>query len=276
MRFNNFKIAVIGLGYLGKNIFSYLKSLNAEVIAITKKNYDVLEKDTFDYVINCSGNTGDFRQNLIKTIESNISLNCYILEKAKIKYSYLYLSSSRVYGLADNDKVIFDENSCNCYDNLKLDYIYDGSKKLTESLLANYSNKVNYKIAIIRLSNVYGNFDKLDDSTLIKKIIRYKKESLDNLRVKENRFSKKDYIHINDVVENVVKVSLKIKNSDVFNLAYGKSYSLDDISSILNLHIQSDESMKPTYSKISNNKIKKEFSIVFKNDFENGLKNLIL
>ena len=268
----NKKIGVIGKGYIGSNLINYLKSLKINPISITKENIDIIEKDFFDYIINCAGNSGDFRQKLIETVESNVSLNSYILEKAKIKYNYIYLSSSRVYGFSDNDNFIFEEDSYNCYNSLNLDYIYDGSKKLAESLLINYSDSLNYKIVILRLSNVYGNFDFLDDTTLIKKIIRYKKESLNNLSVKENRYSKKDYIHINDVVENITNILLKIKRTDVYNLSYGKSYSIDNISNFLNLNIESDETIKPIYSNLSNSKIKKEFSIDFKYDFENGLK----
>ncbi|WP_440633347.1 SDR family oxidoreductase [Candidatus Pelagibacter sp. HIMB1485] len=266
------KIGVIGKGYIGSNLINYLKSLKINPISITKENIDIIEKEFFDYIINCAGNSGDFRQKLIETVESNVSLNSYILEKAKIKYNYIYLSSSRVYGFSNDDNFIFEEDSYNCYNSLNLDYIYDGSKKLAESLLINYSDSVNYKIAILRLSNVYGNFDFLDDTTLIKKIIRYKKESLNNLSVKENRYSKKDYIHINDVVENITNILLKIKRTDVYNLSYGKSYSIDNISNFLNLNIESDETIKPIYSNLSNSKIKKEFSIDFKYDFENGLK----
>jgi nucleoside-diphosphate-sugar epimerase len=272
----NTKIAILGIGYIGSNILAYLKKLNIRAVEITRKNLNFYKNAQFDYIINCAGNTGDFRQKLIETVDSNISLNSYILKNIKIKCSYIYLSSSRIYGFSENESIIFHENSFNCYNNLNLDYIYDGSKKLTESLLINYSKNVDYKIAILRLSNVYGNFDCLDDSTLIKKIIRYKKNSLNNLSVKQNRYSEKDYIHIHDVIENIINIMLKIKNSDVYNLTYGKSYSLDNISNILNIDIKSDETIKPTYSKISNSKIKNEFSIVFKHDFESGLKNLIL
>jgi len=268
----NKKIAVLGIGYIGSNIVAYLKKFNIKPIEITRKNINQFKDEQFDYVINCAGNSGDFRQNLIETIDSNIHLNTHILENFKIKYCYVYLSSSRIYGFSNDDDIIFDENTSNCYNNLSLDYIYDGSKKLAESLLINYSKNVNYKIAILRLSNVYGNFDCLDDSTLIKKIIRYKKESLDNLSVNQNRYSKKDYIHINDVVESIVNVIVKIKKTDIFNLAYGKSYSLDEISKILSLDIRSNQNAKPIFSKISSKKIKKEFSLIFKHDFETELK----
>ncbi|MGE4397714.1 MAG: NAD-dependent epimerase/dehydratase family protein [Sulfurimonas sp.] len=275
-KLKNRKVAILGIGYIGSNILDYLKSLKVETVAITRKNIDILKKEEFDYLINTSGNSGDFRDQLIETVESNIGLNSYILENAKIKYSYVYISSSRVYGSCDENSVVFDEDSYSCYNNLNLDYIYDGSKKLAESLLFNYSNKLNYKIAILRLSNVYGKFNSLDDATLIKKIVRYKREFLDNLSVRQNRYSTKDYIHIDDVVHNIVNVMLNIKSTDVYNLAYGNSYSLDYISKILDLRIESDESISPIYSNISNSKIREEFSVDFKYSFEDGLKNTIL
>lgn len=275
-KLKNRKVAILGIGYIGSNILDYLKSLKVETVAITRKNIDILKKEEFDYLINTSGNSGDFRDQLIETVESNIGLNSYILENAKIKYSYVYISSSRVYGSCDENSVVFDEDSYSCYNNLNLDYIYDGSKKLAESLLFNYSNKLNYKIAILRLSNVYGKFNSLDDSTLIKKIVRYKREFLDNLSVGQNRYSTKDYIHIDDAVQNIVNVMLNIKSTDVYNLAYGNSYSLDYISKILDLRIESDESISPIYSNISNSKIREEFSVDFKYSFEDGLKNTIL
>tara|TARA_B100000242_G_C43005150_1_gene467067 strand:+ start:151 stop:990 length:840 start_codon:yes stop_codon:yes gene_type:complete len=268
----NKKIGILGIGYIGSNLLAYLKKFNIDAIKITRENLNHFKGEQFDYFVNCAGNSGNFRNNLIETVKSNVNLNTYILENINIKCSYIYQSSSRIYGFSKNEKIIFDENSLNNYNNLSLDYVYDGSKKLTESLLINYSKKVNYKIAILRLSNVYGNFNCLNDSTLIKKIIRYKMESLNNLNVKENRYSKKDYIHINDVVESIVNVILKIKNTDIFNLSFGKSYSLDEISRILNLNIQTDESIEPSYSFISNDKIKKEFSLSFKHDFKSEVK----
>jgi nucleoside-diphosphate-sugar epimerase len=273
-KLKNKNIAVLGTGYLGSNLSSYLRKLNIQVTEIKKTNLKFFKNKDFDYFINCAGNSGDFRDKLIETVESNVTLNCYILQNIKIRYCYLYISSSRVYGYSKRDDIIFDENYLYDQNSLSLDYIYDGSKKLSESILLNYSKKVDYKIGILRLSNVYGNFNNLNDSTLIKKIIRFKKQFLNNLYVKENRYSRKDYIHINDVVESIVKVILNIKQTDIFNLAYGKSYSLDDISSILNLKINSDESKEPRFSIISNNKIKEQFSLSFNYDFKKELKKI--
>lgn len=274
----NKKVAVLGIGYIGSNILHYLKSLdiNIDITPITKANIDLIEKMEFDYLINASGNSGDFREHLIETIDSNLGLNSYILEKANIKESYIYISSSRVYGFAYESNIVFDENSVNCYNNLDLDFIYNGSKKLTESLLFNYSKNIDYKIAILRLSNVYGKFNELNDSTLIKKIIRYKIENKNSLFVKQNRHSTKDYIYIDDVVESVVNIMLYIKKTDIYNVAYGRSYSLDEISKFLDVNIETDDTIKPIFSNISNEKTKKEFKMKPKYGFENSLKKLIL
>ncbi len=275
-KLENKKIAILGLGYIGSNILNYIDNLdlNVDITLITRKNLDIIEKIEFDYLINSSGYSGDFRQQLIKTIDSNIGLNSYILEKAKIKESYIFISSSRIYGFANEKDVVFDENSVNCYSNLDLDFIYDGSKKLAESLLFNYSKNIDYNIGILRLSNVYGKFNDLDDSTLIKKIIRYKITNKVGLFVKYNRYSTKDYIHIDDVVENIVNIMLNIDKTVIYNVVYGQSYSLDDVSRFLGLDIETDDTIKPVYSNLSNEKLKKEFGIKLKYNFEDELKKL--
>lgn len=89
--------------------------------------------------------------------------------------------------------------------------------------------------------------------------MRYKKESLSDLSVEQNRHSTKDYIHIDDVVQNIIHIMLNIKRTDVYNLCYGKSYSIDDISKILDLNIITNETIKPMYSNLSNSKIKRFF-----------------
>ncbi len=278
-KLNNTKVGILGIGYIGSNILDYFKNLNLnlnlniDLILITRENIELIKEIEFDYLINTSGNSGDFRSQLIETIDSNLGLNSYILKEAKIKESYIYISSSRVYGFTNKNNVIFNENSINCSNNLNLDFIYDGSKKLAESLLFNYSKNLSYNIGILRLSNVYGKFNDLNDSTLIKKILRYKKENKDDLKVNQNRNSTKDYIYIDDVVECIINIMLNIEKTDIYNVSYGKSYSLNDISNILDINIDSDDTIEPIYSNISNKKLKKEFKIKLKYSFENGLKN---
>ena len=271
------KVAILGMGYIGINLLNYINSLDIKfnIIQIRKDNIDLIEKMEFDYLINASGNSGDFRSQLLETIDSNLGLNSYILKKARIKESYIYLSSSRVYNFTSEDNVIFDESNVNCYNHLNLDFVYDGSKKLVESLLFNYAKNVDYNIGILRLSNVYGKFDNFDDSTLIKKIIRCKMEGTSSLFVKENKKSKKDYIYIDDVVESIVNIMINIKKTDVYNLAYGRSYSLHELSKFLDMNIETDDKNEPKYSNISIEKLKKDFGLVANYSLEDGINKII-
>lgn len=270
------KIALLGIGYIGLNLLNFFKKSNINVIPITRKNVGIIETEEFDYFINTSGNSGNFRDQLIQTIDSNIRINTYILEKAKIREKYIYISSSRVYGFSNNKNEIFNEESFQCSSHLDINFIYDGSKKLAESLLFNYSKNVNYPIIILRLSNVYGDFDCLDDKSLIKKITRYKKEKKTDLHVGQNRYSTKDYIHVRDIVQIIAKVMTSAKQTDIYNVASGKSYSLDDISRIIDLNINTDETIQETHSNISNQKLIKDFDITFNYNFEDALQNIII
>jgi nucleoside-diphosphate-sugar epimerase len=273
-KLNNKKVGIIGIGYIGLNMVNYLKdlNLNIDLILITRDNFESIKTIEFDYLINSAGNSGNCRDNIIGTIDSNIKINSYIIQYAKIKYSYIYLSSSRIYGFSNNKNELFDENYQHCSNNLNIDFIYDGSKKLTESLLINSANNVDYNIAILRITNIYGKLNLLNDSTLIKKIIRYSKEGRNDLRATLNRYSTKDYVHIDDAIECIIIIMLNLKHTDVYNVAYGTSYSIDDISNILNMNIESDDSVQPIYSNVSNKKIKQEFNITFKYSLEDGLK----
>ncbi|MGE4397366.1 MAG: hypothetical protein AB7D34_07995, partial [Sulfurimonas sp.] len=69
-KLKNRKVAILGIGYIGSNILDYLKSLKVETVALTRKNIDILKKEEFDYLINTSGNSWDFRDHLIETVES--------------------------------------------------------------------------------------------------------------------------------------------------------------------------------------------------------------
>jgi len=251
---NNSKIGILGFGYIGSNVYKYLTNLkdcNLEIIILNKENYTLVETENFDYFINCAGNSGDFRSNILSTIESNIGLLCYLLKHLKIRKSYLALSSTRVYGFNSDKTVSFCEENFSEQNHLGSDYIYDGSKKMIESILSNYSLKVNYDIKIVRLSNVYGRFNQLDDTTLIKKIIRSRIDK-NILSVNANKLSTKDYIYIDDAIIGITRVLLHPGEFEIYNIGSGESYSLKDISEMIDLQIEFIEDKTNEYhSRIS-------------------------
>ncbi len=259
-KLNNKSVGILGLGYIGSNLFDYLsirkEELNINIIPINKENLNIIESTTFDYFINCAGTGGNFRDDILGTIDSNVSLLVYLLKNLKVNDNFLILSSSKIYGFSPDDKMVFDESYFSCSNHLLLDYIYDGSKKIMESILMNYSKKLNYKTTIVRPSNLYGKFDKLDESTLIKKILKCKFNNM-NPETSQNRNSKKDYIYISDAIEGILRALLLSKGNDIFNIASGASYSIDEVSRIIDIKIDyKDENKEILFSNISIKKAK--------------------
>lgn len=277
-RLKNKKIAVLGLGYLGSNIYNFLdqrqKELHFKIVPISRENLEIVETETFDYFINCAGTSGDFRNDILGTIDSNVCLTTYLMKNLKIRKKYLMLSSTRVYGFSKNQNIKFNEDDYSCSDHLKLDFIYDGSKKLAESILMNYAEYLRYNVSIVRLSNVYGRFNILDDATLIKKIIKYVKDKK-KIEVSENRKSGKDYIYIDDVIDGILRCLIISRGNNIFNIASGKSSSLEDIEKILNIKIKYSNEREKKFSQISIIKAKKEIDFKPIINLEKGLKKII-
>ncbi len=274
--FKNKTIGIIGLGYIGKNLYEYLQKntseLNTKIVTFDKKNFRSVIDFEFDYFFNTAGNSGDFRENIFETVESNIDLTVFLLKNIKLKNKYIALSSTRLYGFSESENVFFEEDFYSTNQHLNIDFIYDGTKKLAESILLNSAEKLNYEIVIVRLSNVYGMFDELNDSTLIKKIIRLKSENSELKIRKSVADSKKDYIYIDDAIEGIIQCAMFGENKEIFNIAYGKSFSIKEISDILKLKLAfENDNSKPVFSNISIKKSISKIQFKPKIDLKTGL-----
>lgn len=273
----NSKIGILGQGYLGSCLSNFLLDLKIdglEISSINRGNWKILEEETFDYFINCAGNSGDFRENVFETIDSNITLINNLIKILKVRKSLVTISSTRVYGFSSDKTVVFSEDDFSESNHLDINYIYDGAKKITESVLYNSSNKLAYKIKIARLSNVYGKFNQLDDSTLIKQIVKRK---IDNapLITTVNPVSRKDYIYIDDAIRGIISLLFCKNKFEVYNIGFGKSSSLEEISKILNLEIKYQSTVPIVHNNISVNKAAAILGFKPEIDLQSGLQKII-
>ena len=268
--FKNTTIAIVGMGYIGKQLFQtlqfYADSLNIKIHCFNKKNIDTIGRFEVDYLFNCAGNTGDFRQQIFETVESNIQLAIFLLKNAKVKKCLIPLSSTRIYGFAFHKDINFAESFVGFlhHSHNELDFIYDGSKKLMESIYTNA--KVNYRISIPRLSNVFGKYKEcdLDNTTFLKAMLDAKIKG-HSLTTEQDTDNLKDYIFIEDAIEGLCRIALFGDDKECYNICLGKSYSLADWAKFLNIDVQNASHNLALYSKVSNRKAKE--NLYFKPQF---------
>lgn len=264
-------VAVIGFGYLGSRLYQLLRSyrdtLDIQVKVLNRQNIAEIASTRFDYVFNCAGNTGDFRNQPIETVESNIELTSYILKTCDIREALVCLSSTRIYGFSSDPAKIFFETDSTIQDHLSLEAIYDNSKRMMECLLINTPRR--YRKVIVRLSNVFGDFRlvDLDDSTFLKLMLRYRYQN-EKLEVRQSVESRKDYVFIDDALDGILRSGIVGETDDIYNICSGQSYSVKDWATFLQLNIDPVSIEEAAYSMVSNEKAKSKVGFVNRNRLE--------
>ncbi|EGQ7792135.1 NAD-dependent epimerase [Vibrio parahaemolyticus] len=261
-------------GFIGSATIRKLNSLGYEVIGIDNINdyYDVelkyarlnfiknplfrffnmdisnkneierlFEKEKFDRVIHLAAQAG-VRYSLVNPhcyAESNLSGFLNVLEacrKNHIKH-FIYASSSSVYGL--NKKVPFSTS-----DNVDHPVsLYAATKKSNELMAHSYSHLYQLPTTGLRFFTVYGSWGRPDMAPFIftEKIINGQSIDINN-----NGDMWRDFTHINDIVEGIVRISdviprinqrWQFENStpadssapySIYNIGYGSPICLMD------------------------------------------------
>lgn len=249
-RFAGRSVGIIGHGYLGGKLENLLSTVDLDLVTMGRDDLGDKLTRTYDYLFNCAGNTGDFRQKPVETVDSNVGLATRILESANVRESVVFLSSTRVYGFTDQPRKGFVEtDDLRCGDHLDPDDIYDLSKKVMESLVVNTSRP--YRKVALRLSNVYGGFGKgdLDDSTFLKLMIRHAADGTP-LTTSQNAASSKDYIFIDDAIRGMLMAALSGGAGDVYNICSGRSLSLNDWANFLGLELTASDEAPATHAPV--------------------------
>jgi len=250
-------IAVVGMGYIGSRLLAHLGSCSEEieldVDPIGRNDLDRLGSRTYDYVFNTAGNTGDFRQKPLETVESNIGLTGFILQHCSIREALVCLSSTRIYGFSKDQEKVFLESDPVAGGKPRLDSLYDDAKKLMESMMA--ATPRNYRKIVVRLSNVYGRYaaDDMDDSTFLKVMLRHRRDN-ERLVIRQNPRSTKDYIFVDEAIDGILRAGVLSHCDDVYNICSGKSHSVCDWADLLGLSLELESDAAETHSKVSNEK----------------------
>jgi UDP-glucose 4-epimerase len=184
-----------------------------------------------------------------------------------------YFSSALIYGEAKNALM---ENS-----RLRPVDEYSKFKVEAENVLKELSLNKKWKLGILRLSNVYGNPRNRGFIGFVLNQVLEKK--LFEIPINGNGNQLRDYIFIDDVVDAVLSIRDKIKESDIINISSGESYSLLDVISEINKNLTRKIKYKILYNKIievnrslvSNEKLRDSYGFIPKYDFSRGITRTI-
>lgn len=216
-------------GFIGRKLVKELESNGNEVLGfdyrdgIDIRNWEqIREFKDIDIVYHLAAITFvpySF-ENPRETYEVNVLGTLNILELARqIDVEKIITMSSYVYGRPHYLPI--DENHP-----LSSNNPYTGSKLVMEQLCKAYSSDFGLNCVIFRPFNIYGTGQ--NENFLIPSIIKQLNEGKIELKDPE---PKRDFIYVSDLINAQLKAgSFKGKDKlSIFNIGYGKSYSVKEI-----------------------------------------------
>jgi nucleoside-diphosphate-sugar epimerase len=225
-------IAITGSsGFIGKHLVKKLKELQYNTIELDiTNNIDVTDWSQvqkiphFDVIIHLAAKSfvpdSFINPHEFYSVNQNSTLN--VLELARIHSSKVIYFSSYLYG--EPQYLPIDEKHP-----LKPHNPYAQSKIICEKICEGYHRDFNVPIIIFRPFNIYGPGQ--NELFLLPKIIKQQKTGHINLI---DPRPKRDFIHVFDIISAVI-TAIEYNNSDllIFNLGTGKSFSVEEIVSLI-------------------------------------------
>ena len=184
-----------------------------------------------DYVFHLAGiaNVKSSVEDPLKDLRINLLETVKLLEWTRNKKIKKIIFSSSVSVLGSNiTNPVLEESYCRPVSP------YGASKSASENYLFAYFNSYKTPIVIARLFNVYGPAqNKLFFSDIVYKLIKNK----DEIELWGGGLQIRDYLHIKDVVNGLILLSMKGVNGNVYNLSSGQPLKLLDLTNLISKNI---------------------------------------
>lgn len=220
---------------LGKFLAKELNTYNNKLFLLNRKNYKVIKKQFYDFIIHCAGKRPIYSENneVYNYYKDNIKLTEKIVE---LKYKkIIFFSTIDVY--EKNLKIKKENKKININ---KLNGIYSLTKLISENIIS--KNSKNY--LILRVPTLIGQTMK---TTSIYKILKQKTDFIPYS--KKSSFNLVDY----ETILKIINFWLTHNFRGIFNVASEKNIKIADISRGVNLFGKNDYDV----GNICINKIKK-------------------
>lgn len=239
-----------GAGFIGTNLIKKLKKESHNIVSVD--NYSTGKKE--NHIEN------------VKYIELDVSSFNEYSRLGEFDIVYHLAAIARIQPSFERPDEYFQTN---CYGTLKLAHfcsnnniplVYAGSsshhsgrfknpytfsKDIGEEIIVLFQTHYNLKASIARFYNVYGpnQLTEGNYSTVIGKWIKRKEENLP-LTIFGDGSKRRDFTHVDDIVEALMLIPEKSAWGELFELGTGKNYSILEVAKMYN-HPYIFESDKP-------------------------------
>lgn len=240
---------------------------------ITKK----LSLPPMDYLIHAASKAAPklYTDNMIDTLNTNI-LGMYSLlqlcnQKTK---SFLYLSSSEIYGYASDNAV--DETFIGTIDHTNRRSCYVEAKRVCETIALNYFWEKKIPVKIARIFHTFGPGVNLSDGRVFSDFLKFGLEHRDII-ISGDPTIERSLLYVKDAAIMLLKILLSGRNGEIYNVGSEKNIlSVREFADIVcsvfnklhkdNIHVVVKKNSENTYYKHAVKAIKPSLK-KFKQDF---------
>ena len=237
-----------GTGLVGSAIVRELKRVNRDVVGISSKDVNLLDRDkTFAYIkklnptaiIDAAAKVGGIGGNNAFPVEfltQNLQIQSNLMDAAHATKTekFVFLGSSCIYPR-------------NCPQPIKEDYLLTGELEQTNSayaiakiagieLIKSYRKEYGYKWISIMPTNLYGPNDNFDLETshvlpaLIRKFIEAKQNNKSEVTVWGSGTPLREFLHTDDLAKAVLLCMEKYDDAQQINVGSGVEISILDLA----------------------------------------------
>ena len=258
------------------NLKKIKEKINFKKLDISKiQDLDEVSFQDIDWVFHLAGiaDIVPSIKNPNKYFLSNVLGTLNILEKSKIAKvkKFIYAASASCYGIPENFPTKETEK-------IKPEYPYALTKNIAEQLVMHWAKIYNMPNISLRFFNAYGPNSRTTGAYgAMFGVFLAQKLNNKPLTIVGNGKQTRDFIHVSDLVEAVIKIADSKKNNEIYNLASGKETSVNHIAKIIggetiNIPKRPGE---PDRSLADISKIKKEIDWEPKIKIDDGVKMML-
>ena len=237
-----------GSGLVGSAIVRELKRVNKDVIGISSKDVNLLDRDkTFAYIkklnpaaiIDAAAKVGGIGGNNAFPVE-------FLTQNLQIQSNLMDAAHA-----AKTEKFVFLGSSCiyprNCPQPIKEDYLLTGELEQTNSayaiakiagieLIKSYRKEYGYKWISVMPTNLYGPNDNFDLETshvlpaLIRKFIEAKQNNKSEVIVWGSGKPMREFLYVDDLAKGILVCMDKYNDSEQINIGSENEISIADLA----------------------------------------------